>query len=148
MGICNHKEADTQLVVHLLHALQTKSLGLIHTGDTDVVAILLANHHHIVAANPAADIWIYFHAGKSKKIIHLNSIAANLGQETCKSIALFRAFTGSDSTSVFEFKGKRSCWNSFTKPPMTNVIREFSHIVDALFQIAPSLCVAIENFVG
>ena len=27
--------------------------------------------HHVI--NPAADIWIHFHVGKTKKIIHLNS---------------------------------------------------------------------------
>ena len=67
MGQCNHEEADTRILVHLLHALQTKSIRLVHTGDTDVVVILLSNHQQIILANPAADIWIYFHAGKSKK---------------------------------------------------------------------------------
>ena len=47
MSQCNHEEADTRILVHILHALQTKSLGLIQTDDTDVVVILLANYHHI-----------------------------------------------------------------------------------------------------
>ena len=100
MGQCNHEEADTRILVHLLHALQTKSIGLIHTGDIDIVFILLADHQQIISANPAADIWIYFHAGKSKRIINLISIAANLGEENCKSLALFHTLTGSDSTSA------------------------------------------------
>ena len=78
MGQCNHEEADTRILVHLLHALQTKSIGLIHTGDIDIVVILLPNHQQIISANPAADIWIYFYAGKSTRIINLNSIAVNL----------------------------------------------------------------------
>ena len=44
MGQCIHEEANTRILVHLLHALQTKSIGLIHTGDIDIVVILLANH--------------------------------------------------------------------------------------------------------
>ena len=64
MEKCNHEEADTRIVVHLLHALQTQSVGLVRTGDTDVVVILLTHFHTLIAANPAADIWIAFHAGK------------------------------------------------------------------------------------
>ena len=47
MGQCNHEEADTRILFHILHALQSKSLGLIQTGDTDVVVIILGNYHHI-----------------------------------------------------------------------------------------------------
>ena len=124
MGQCNHEEADTRILVHLLHALQTKSIGLIHTGDIDIVVILLANHQQIISANPAADIWIYFHAGKSKRTVNLNSIAANL--ETCKSLALFHTLTGSDSTSAFKFTGKRSCWNMLTTCNLFPFIQEFA----------------------
>ena len=106
-GQCNHEEADTYILVHLLHALLTKSIGLIHTGDTDI----LTDHQQITSANPAADIWTYFHADKSKRIINLNSNAANIGEETCKSLALFHTLTGPDRTSAFKFKGKSSCWN-------------------------------------
>ena len=109
MGQCNHKEADTRILVHLLLALQTKSIGLIHTGDIDIVVILLANHQQLISADPAAVIWIYFNAGKSRRTINLNSIAANLDEETCKSLTLFHTLTGSDSTSAFKFTGKRSC---------------------------------------
>ena len=111
MGQCNHEETDTRILIHLLHALKTKSVGLIHTVDIDIVVILLANHQQIISANPAADIWIYLNAGKSKRIINLNSIATNLGEETSKSLALFHTLRGSDSTSAFKFTGKRSCWN-------------------------------------
>ena len=124
MGQCNHEEADTRILVHLLHALQTKSIGLIHTGDIDIVVILLANHQQIISANPAADIWIYFHAGKSKRTVNLNSIAANL--ETCKSLALFHTLTGSDSTSAFKFTGKRSCMNMLTTCNLFPFIQEFA----------------------
>ena len=119
MGQCNHEEADTRILVHLLHALQTKSIGLVHTGDINIVVIL-----QIISANPAADIWIYFHAGKSKRTINLNSIAANL--KTCKSLALFHTLTGSDSTSAFKFTGKRSCWNILTKCNLFPFIQEFA----------------------
>ena len=86
MDQCNHEEADTRVLVYLLHALQTSSLGMVHTGDTDVVVILLSNFHHTKALNPAADIWISFKAGRRTRMISLNTIATNLGTTTCKAI--------------------------------------------------------------
>ena len=143
MGQCNHEEADTCILVHLLHALYTKSIGLCHTGDTDI----LANQQQIISANPAVDIRIFFHAGKSKRITNLNSIAANLGEETCKPLALFHALTGSDSTSAFKFKGKRSCWNILTQCTLFKLIQEFAKITDAKYCVSPSLRQAVANYV-
>ena len=65
MKHCNHEEAYTLALVHFLHALERVSLRMLHTGDTDVVVILLSNLNHIKATNPAADIWIFFKAVKT-----------------------------------------------------------------------------------
>ena len=120
-----------------------KSIGLIHTGDTDI----LANHQQIISANPAVDIWIYFHAGKSQRIINLISIAANLGEETCKPLALFHALSGSDSTYSFKFKGKRSCLNILTQCTLFQFIQEFAKITDAKYCVSLSLREAVVNYV-
>ena len=98
------------------------------------------------SANPAADIWIYFHAGKSK-IINLICFVANLGEETLKSLALFHALTGSDSTSAFKFKGKRSCCNIPTKLTLLPFIQGFAIITDAPYCVSPSLPEAVANYV-
>ena len=105
---------------------------LVHT---DVIVILLCNFHHIKTVNAAAEIWISFKAGKTTRMISLNTIATNLGMTTCKAMALFHAFTGSDSTS-FKFKGKRSCCKLMHKVPF--LMEEFATIVDTPFQT--SLC--------
>jgi len=145
MDQCNHEEADTRVLVHLLHALQTSSLGMVYTGDTDVVVILLSNFHHIKALNPASEIWISFKAGKTTRMISLNTIATNLGTTTCKAMALFHAFTGSDSTSSFKFKGKRYCCKLMHEVP--SLMAEFAAIVDTPFQISPRLKEVARNFV-
>lgn len=67
MDQCNHEEADTRVLVHLLHALQSSLLGMVYTGDTDVVVILMSNFHHMKSLNPAAEIWISFKAEKQSK---------------------------------------------------------------------------------
>ena len=125
--------------------LSKKSIGLIHTGVIDIVVILLANHQQIISANPAADIWIYFYAGKSKRTINLNSIAPNL--ETCKSLALFHTLTGSDSKSAFKFTGKRSCWNILTKCNLFPFIQEFAKNHRCSNCVSPSLREAVANYV-
>lgn len=145
MNQCNHEEADTRVLVHLLHALQSSPLGMVYTGDTDVVVILLTNFHHIKALNPDAEIWISFKAGKTTKMISLNTIATNLGSTTCKAMALFHAFTGTDSTSSFKFKGKRSCCALMTKVP--SLMEEFATIVNTPFQASPRLKEVAINFV-
>ena len=146
IGQCNHEEAGTRILVHLSHAIQTKPIGLIHTGDIDIVVILLENHQEIILANPAADIWIYFHAGKSKKIINLNSFAANLDEETCKSLALFHTLAGPDSTSDFKFTETRSCCNILTKCNLFPFIQEFAKITDAPYCVCPSLREVVANY--
>lgn len=139
MAQCNHEEADTPILilVHLIHTLQRSSLGMVHTGDTDVVVILLSNFHCIKALNPAAEIWISFKVGKTTRMIFLNNIATDLGMTTCKAMALFRAFTGSDSTSSFKFKGKRYCCKLMHEVPF--LMEGFATIVDTPFQISPRL---------
>ena len=136
MDQCNHEEADMRVLVHLCHALQSSSLEMVYTGNADVI-ILLCNFHHIKALNPAAEIWISFRVGMTTKMISLNTIATNLGTTTCKAMALFHAFTGSDSISSFKFKGKQSCCTLMHKVP--SLMEQFATIVDTPFQTLPRL---------
>lgn len=145
MGQCNHEEADTRVVVHLLHAIEYSSAAMVHTGDTDVVIILLSNFHHFMAVNPNAEIWMSFKSGKTTKMISLNGIVSSLGATTCKAMALFHAFTGSDSTSSFKFKGKRYCFK--TKDKVPSLMREFASLASSPFVISPTLKEVAMQFV-
>ncbi|CAJ1053436.1 hypothetical protein BSL78_26761 [Xyrichtys novacula] len=60
-------------------------------------------------------------------------------------MALFHAFTGSDSTSAFKFKGKRSCCKVMPKVP--SLMEEFSTLVDTPYKASPRLKEAATNFV-
>ena len=145
MGRCNHEEADTRILVHLLHALQYSSLGMVYTGDTDVVVILLCNFHHIKAVNPESEIWISFKTGNTVNMISLNNIASGLGVTTCKAMALFHAFTGSDSTSSFKYKGKRYCFKR--KDEVPSLLKEFATTASTPFLISPELREVVSHFV-
>ena len=91
------------------------------------------------------EIWISFKAVKTTRMISLNTIATNLGMTTCKGMALFHAFTGSDSTSSFKFKGKRSCCKMMHKVPF--LMEEFATLVDTPFKASPRLKEVATNFV-
>ena len=145
MDQCNHEEADTRVLVHLLHALQTSSFGMVHTGDTDVVVMLLCTFHHNLVLNETSEIWVSFKAGKTTRMISLNTIATNLGMTTFKAMAVFHAFTGSDNTLSFKFQGKRSCCRVMDKVP--SLVEEFATLVDTPYQTSPRLKEMASNFV-
>ena len=90
---------------------------------------------------------IYFHTVKSKRIINFNSIAANLGEETYKCLALFLALTGPDCTSSFKFTGKRSFLNILTKCNLFQFVQDFAKITDAPYCVSPSLREDLTNHV-
>ena len=60
---------------------------------------------------------------------------------------MFHALTGSDSTSAFKFKGKRSCWNILTNCTLFPFIQEFAKIIDAPYCVSSSLREAVANYV-
>lgn len=99
---------------------------MVYTGDTDVVIILLCNFHHIKSVNPDAEVWISFKTGKFVKMLSLNNIAVQLAMTNCKALALFHAFTGSDSTSSFKYKGNRYCYRH--KDEIQFLLSEFAKI--------------------
>lgn len=53
MTDCNHEEADTRVVVHILHALEhgIKTI-VVRTVDTDVIVILTGVFFELIANNP------------------------------------------------------------------------------------------------
>ncbi len=65
MPSCDHKKADTRLIVHIVDALNKgQSTFLVRTVDTDVVVILVGKFFHFTALNETADIWVAFGTGK------------------------------------------------------------------------------------
>jgi len=128
MGDCNHEEADTRMVVHVMDSLE-KGLNsiMIRTVDTDVIVILIGEFHTIHESYPAADIWIAFGTGKHFRYYHINSLSENLGKDKSRCLPAFHAFTGCDSTSSFFGKTKKSAWEAWNSFPEVN--GAFLHIV-------------------
>ena len=52
MGQCSHEEADTRIVVHARHILETGAESiLVRKADTDIVVILVSSDIQIVQVN-------------------------------------------------------------------------------------------------
>ena len=117
MSSCDHEEADTRLVVHIVDALNKgQSTCMVRTVDTDVVVILIGKFFHFTTLNPTADIWVAFGTGKHFDYWHINTICHNLGKERSLALPFFHSFTGCDTTSAFFRRGKKmasEAWKCF-----------------------------------
>ena len=115
---CNHEEADTRILIHLLDALEHGStICLVRTVDTDVVVILIGKFHALLTKYPAAEIWIAFGTGKNYTYLHINAICHALGKDKSMALPLFHCYTGCDTTSAFCGKGKKSAWEAWNSYP-------------------------------
>ncbi len=61
MHDCNHEEADTKVVVPILHALEHEAKTIkVCTVDSDVIVILVGAFFELIATQPIANIWVAF----------------------------------------------------------------------------------------
>ena len=104
MGLCDHEEADTRLIVHLQDVILNGCRNcLVRTVDTDVVVIIIGKFHHLQSLCPNVSIWIAFGAGKDFSYYCINTLYEHL----------FHSFTGCNTTSAFYGRGKKSAWESW-----------------------------------
>lgn len=119
MGECNHEEADTRIVVHVLHAIQTDNAKtvLIRTVDTDVIVILIGKFHYLTAIQPDLELWVSFGMGRNFSFISINVICNDLGEARSRSLPVLHALSGCDTTSTFYGKSKKSVWHTWELYP-------------------------------
>ena len=102
MGLCDHEEADTRLIVHLQDAILNECRNcLVRTVDTDVVVFIIGKFHHLQSLCPNVSIWIVFGAGKNFSYYCINTLYEHLGREKSLALPVFHSFTGCDTTSAF-----------------------------------------------
>ena len=122
---CDHEEADTRLLVHLVDALKNGcSTCVVHTVDTDITI------------NPSIRIWVAFGKGKAFTYLHINSICHSLGKNKSLALPVFHSFTGCDTTSGFFGKGKKSAWETWKCYP--DVTEVFTHMAPSPWTMALS----------
>lgn len=134
MPSCTHEEADTRIVVHIKHAIQSgHSKVFIRTVDTDVIVILLGQFTELKKLSNQLDLWIMFGTGKDVKHISINEVYSTIGPDISQSLPFFHALTGCDTTSFFFHKGKKSFWKALQND--TNTIEIFTTITANPFTI-------------
>jgi hypothetical protein len=108
LGPCGQDEADTRMMLHAQHAQQQgHTKGYIVTVDSDVVVLAIHFFHQL----NMSELWIGFGRGKTFRHIPIHEIVQQMTPIQCRGILFFHAFTGSDITSSFLGKGKRTGWN-------------------------------------
>ena len=91
---CDHEEADTRLLVHLVDALKNGcSTCVVRTVDTDIVVILIGKFYQLLTINPSIRIWVAFGKGKAFTYLHINSICHSLGENKSLALPVFHSFT-------------------------------------------------------
>lgn len=95
MQECNHKEADTRLLVHLLDTIANGATTcLVCTVDTDVIVIIniAGKLHGLLEQHPASDIWVAFGTGKHFRYVHINAVCSALGNRNPWHFPFFSLF--------------------------------------------------------
>ena len=114
MPNCNHEEAETRIVVHVLHALQQGLTTVqVRTVDTDVVVVFIGVFHKLLLSQPKADIWVAFGVGKNYRLYSINALSTSLGTKRSQALPMLHAISGCDTTSAFWGKGKKSFWQAW-----------------------------------
>lgn len=137
---CNHEEADTRIILHMLHTQTCQRI--IYSPDTDVAIIAIEHIQSITDDN----CQVLFATGRQAKsrIIDLTKVARNLGSELSSALVGLHAVSGCDSVSSFTGKSKAKWFNYVKQTP------EFISTLASLgkdFTLSTSLADLLESVV-
>ena len=112
---CDHEEADTRLVLHVLKAKTDRSV--VWCNDTDVVIALLSNYSKIKHKE------VFMRRGKAD---YLDVIALAKGliarcHIKVESLSILHAISGSDQSSYIHGIGKITAWNTYLEHHVSNL---------------------------
>ncbi len=85
----------------------------IRTVDTDVVVIAVSLFHELNVDK----LWIEFGSGRNKRWLPIHSYATKLGENVCRGLRFWYAFTGFDTVSSFCGRGKKISWDVWKSYP-------------------------------
>ena len=92
---CSHEKEDTRMMVHIADAVQDGHQSImIRSTDTDVVGL-------VVTTLDLKELWVYYGTRKNHRILLAHLFAKALGPSKSKSLPIFHALTGCDTTSFF-----------------------------------------------
>ena len=77
--------------------------------------------------DPDVHIWIAFGMGKNFQHLSFNAIHESLGKSKARTLPMFHAFSGCDTTSSFQGRGKKralEAWNAY--PELSQTFQDVS----------------------
>ena len=103
----NQEEADTRIILHVLHIAGTEkeidvNTIIVRSPDTDVLLLLI----HFSLDIQTHSIYFDTGTGNKRRLISIKAIVEKIGVQFSKALLGFHAFTGCDTTSAFMRKGK------------------------------------------
>ena len=109
------EEADTRIVVYILHAVQVETTRkvLVRIADKDVIVLLMGKYHFLKEIQPDLDIWGAFGMGRNFRFISVNAICSHLGEARSRSLSVLHELNGCDPTSSFYRQCKVSAWQAW-----------------------------------
>ena len=111
---CNHSEADTRIVLHLVHAAdQGHRKAFARTVDSDIVVLAVG----FFARIGLAELWVGCGSGKTYRDVPIHKICSDLGPSKYLALPLFPSLTGCDTTSQFLGCGKKTAWAAWSSSP-------------------------------
>ena len=103
---CNHSEADSRIMLHLMHAVsQSYTDAYVRTVDSDIVVLAIAFFDQLRLSK----LWIGVGTGKHCGDIPVQDIKSALGPTRSLALQLFHALSSCDTTSQLLGIGKNDC---------------------------------------
>ena len=107
---CLHEEADSRIILHAFDAhLKGYNRVMIRTSDTDVLVLAVAHYNDL----GFDQVWLAFGTRTHYRYIAVHEIATTLMPLKSRALLGFHAITGSDCTSAFQGKGKKTAWDTW-----------------------------------
>ena len=97
-----NEEADSRIMFHLMR-IPSPNQVIIRTNDTDVVILTL---HFLKSLSPEVLVWLDIGIENHRRYLSANQLCTHLGPYLCEALVGFHAWTGSDYTASFSWKGK------------------------------------------
>lgn len=112
---CTIEEADQRIIRHVINCVKNNfTCIVVCTGDTDVL-ILLISIVPLLQELSSCKLFCKFGLGENLKWFDLNNICEILGNDVCKSLPFFHAFTGCDTVSSFFNHSKIKFFDAWMK---------------------------------
>lgn len=123
-----HEEADVRIIVHMKHALQCGHKNIkVRTSDTDVLVLLIGHFYDLNDTFPEMEVAVDFGIGKERRMYDIRTISTKLGRNKSIALPVFHSFSGTDTTSAFRGRGKKTAWSTWER---------FDEVTDAFLFMA------------